>query len=61
MARTDEMVPLVQAAHMAGLDYQRLRLSVIRRECEGRQIGRFWVVNIADVFRLKADTGKASK
>jgi hypothetical protein len=55
------MVPLVQAAHMAGLDYQRLRLSVIRRECEGRQIGRFWVVNIADVFRLKADTGKASK
>jgi hypothetical protein len=55
-------VPLTEAAHTAQFDYQRLRTACIRGQVEARQLaGRFWVVNLADVFRLKAKSAKVAK
>jgi hypothetical protein len=47
--------PLTKAAHLAQLDYQRVRSAAIRGEVAARQIsGGRWVVNLDDVFRLKS-------
>jgi hypothetical protein len=52
--------PLTRAAHMAGIDYHRLRSAAIRQEISARQTatGR-WLVNVADALRFKAQTEKA--
>ena len=47
--------PMTKAAHLAQLDYQRVRSAAIRGEVGARQVaGGRWMVNLADVFRLNS-------
>jgi len=60
MTQAREEIPLTEAAHLIGWDYQRLRSSVLRRECDGRQVYGRWVVDRESVLRLRDTHSRAA-